>query len=176
MRGPWTRDLPRTLRRFFLFFPALALAGACDAGPPTAVEEDERSRLVLTLDTLNVELQNLWIRISGVPAVRQDVFLTWEIEATTANPLWRRKVLRQAGSRRFESVDTARVWGNVPRAYDFRLVVAGETQAGDFASDTLTVHAPVCRGDRPSPLCNVRGDQPVVEGLLPSRRGLPPLT
>ena len=168
MHGPWTPELPKTLRRFFLFSFGLATASACDAGPPTAVgrAEAERVGLVLAIDTLDVEVQRLWIRVSAVPAVRQDLVLTWELEAVTGNPFWRPKVVRQAGRKRFQSPDTARLWGNVPRAYDFRLVAAGRTPAGDFASDTLVVRAPPCRSNQPSLLCNVGTSWPELRGSL----------
>lgn len=183
MHGPRTPELPKTLRRFFLLSFGLAMASACDAGPPTAVgrAEAERVGLVLAIDTLDVEVQRLWVRVSAVPAVRQDLVLTWELEATTGNPFWHPKVVRQAGRKRFQSPDTARLWGNVPRAYDFRLVVAGRTQAGDFVSDTLVVHAPLCRRNHPSLLCNVGTEQPKLRGSrrtwrseLPSRPLLAP--
>lgn len=169
MYGPWTRELPKTFRRPFILSLGLAIASACDASPPTAVggAEAERNALVLAIDTLDVEVHRLWVRVSAVPAVRQDLVLTWELEAVTGNPFWRPKVVRQAGRKRFESPDTARLWGNVPRAYDFRLAVTGRTVAGDLVSDTLVVHAPVCRSDHPSLLCNVGAGQPELRGSRP---------
>lgn len=42
-------------------------------------------------------------------------------EARTANPYWGPKVRRHAGGRSFESPGTARIWGDIPRAYDILL-------------------------------------------------------
>ncbi len=154
------RSTTRAARRRSLFLCALAGAtvapSACGTGLPTSLEVDPPpAGLEIVLDTLDVEVQNLWVRISAVPAVRQNVVLTWELAAETANPLWCPRSMRKAGRRRFEQPDTARVWGNVPRAYDFRLVVSGATTAGDVVSDTLEIQAPACRDpDRPSLLCN----------------------
>lgn len=157
MCGPRTRDdLAETLRRLFILSPG-AVAVACSPALPTAVEEEpDLPGLVLALDTLDVEVHNLWVRISAVPAVPQNLTLTWELEAATGNPFWRPEVMRKTGGKHFSSPDTARVWGNVPRAYDFSLVVTGRTQTGDVASDTLEVVAPVCRDPhRPTLVCNV---------------------
>ena len=128
---------------------------ACESGYLTSVEEE--SVIDLALDTLDIEVQALWVRVSAVPADRQDLLLIWELDAETANPFWGPRVIRKSGRRSFESPDTARIWGNVPRAYDFRLVVSGLTPAGDMVTDTLTVVAPACRDPRrPTLLCNPR--------------------
>ena len=158
MRELW-RSTTRAARHRSLFLCALTGAtvapSACGTGLPTSLEGDPPAGLEIVLDTLHVEVQNLWVRISAVPAVRQNVVLTWELAAETANPFWRPRSMRKAGRRSFEQPDTARVWGNVPRAYDFRLYVSGVTAAGDVVSDTLEVQAPACRDpDRPSLLCN----------------------
>ena len=159
MRGP-RKSAMRTVRFRSLHRGVLAVAAvapsACGAGLPTSVGEDSAAPgLEISVDTLDVEVQNLWVRISAVPAVRQDVVLTWELAAETGNPFWRPRSMRKAGRRSFERADTARVWGNVPRAYDFRLVVSGITAAGEFVTDTLDVQAPACRdASRPSLLCN----------------------
>ena len=186
--------MAETLRRLLILAPGLAATAACGLAPPTSVEDEigRRDGLVLILDTLDVEVQNLWVRISAIPAVRQDLVVTWELEAATGNPFWRPKAFQKAGGRHFDSPDTARVWGNVPRAYDFRLVATGRTQAGEFASDTLVIAAPVCRDrNRPTLLCNVgvggpelRGSdgrhgpgavlgRPKIDTGPPSRRGAP---
>ena len=128
---------------------------ACESGYLTSVEEE--SVIDLTLDTLDIEVQALWVRVSAVPSDRQDLVLIWELDAETANPFWGPRVIRKSGRRSFESPDTARIWGNIPRAYDFRLVVTGFTPAGDMVTDTLTVVAPTCLDlKRPNLLCNPR--------------------
>lgn len=164
MRGPW-RSAMRT-SRFRLPYRASVVGvavvlSACGAGLPTSVGEDPPAPgLDISVDTLDVEVQNLWVRIIAVPSVRQNVVLTWELAAETGNPFWRPRSMRKAGRRSFERPDTARVWGNVPRAYDFRLVVSGITAAGEFVADTLEVQAPACRDpSRPSLLCNPSSDR-----------------
>ncbi len=163
MYGPRVRDdLAKPLRRLFILsaWAVAAAAVACGPALPTAVEDGadavDLRGLVLALDTLDVEVHNVWVQISAVPTVPQDLALSWELVAATANPFWRPQVMRRTGSKRFVSPDTARVWGNVPRAYDFSLVVSGRTQAGEVVSDTLNVVAPVCRdSSRPTLVCNV---------------------
>lgn len=159
MREP-RRSTTRAARRRSLFLCALTGAtvapSACGTGLPTSLEGDAPSAgLEIALDTLDVEVQHLWVRISAVPAVRQNVVLTWELTAETANPFWRPRSMRKAGRRSFEQPDTARVWGNVPRAYDFQLVVSGVVAGAAVVSDTLEIRAPTCRDPgRPSLLCN----------------------
>lgn len=156
MYGPWTR----TARVEFRCLLAILVFHGCGPALPTALEErPSQSRFELTLDTLDIEVQSLWVRISAVPPTREDLVLTWELEAETANPFWYPSVISKAGGRSFESPDTARVWGNIARAYDFRLVVSGLTTSGEFVTDTLSVVAPQCRNPaRPTLLCNpVRG-------------------
>lgn len=145
-----------------------AVLSACGAGVPTSVDpESATPALEVFVDTLDMEVQNLWVRISAVPNARQNVVLTWELAAETANPFWRPQSMRKAGRRSFERPDTARVWGNVPRAYDFRLVASGATASGDFVADTLEVQAPACRdASRPDLLCN-----PSSHRITRDRRG-----
>lgn len=152
MNGSWTR----TARPGFRPLLAVLVFHGCGPALPTALEERQRQpRFELALDTLDIEVQSLWIRISAVPPVREDLVLTWELEAETANPFWWPSVISKAGGRSFESPDTARVWGNIARAYDFRLVVSGLTTSGDFVMDTLSVEAAPCLNPaRPTLLCN----------------------
>ena len=146
----------------------LLLSALCGCSPlPTALEEHPLLPVTLSLDTLDIEVQALWVRISAVPAVPEDLVLNWELEATTANPFWRPAVFRKHGRRSFQSPDTARVWGNVARAYDFTLAVAGVTASGAVVADTLVVRAPRCPDPaRPTLLCNPR---PAV-GIAANRR------
>lgn len=132
--------------------------GVSGCEPPTvAVVDPAETAIHLALDTLNVEVQAVWVRVSAVPAYRQDLVLTWELAAETANPFWRPKVIRKSGARSFESPDTARIWGNIGRAYDFRLAVTGRGTHGGFVTDTLRIRAPTCPNPRrPHLLCNVR--------------------
>ena len=135
---------------------AVLAFGACQ--DPAAAELDgptAQPGLELALDTLDLEVQSVWVRISAVPFNREDLILTWELEARTENPFWHPKVMRKAGGQSFEAADTARVWGNVPKAYDFSLIVSGLTASGHFVADTLTVVAPRCRNVRkPGLTCN----------------------
>lgn len=152
MNGSWIRATQAGSR------PLLAILVLHGCGPivPTALEEGRSSPQVdLALDTLNVEVHALWVRISAVPPTREDLILTWELHAETANPFWRPSVISKAGGRSFESPDTARVWGNIARVYDFQLVVSATTASGDFAIDTLAIKAPHCHNpSRPTLLCN----------------------
>ena len=135
-------------------FLLLAALHAC--GPlPTVVEEHSTPALSLSLDTLDIQIQALWVRVSAVPANPEDLMLTWELDARTANPFWRPAIVRKHGGRSFEMPDTARIWGNVARAYDFTLAVAGVTASGAIVADTLVVEAPRCSNpQRPTLLCN----------------------
>ena len=152
MNNSWTR----TTRVVFRSLLAILVLQGCGPPLPTAPEEGHSSpRLELALDTLNIEVHALWVRISAVPPKRKDLVLTWELHAETASPFWRPSVISTAGGRRFESPDTARVWGNIARVYDFQLVVSGLTASGDLVLDTLSVEAQHCRNpSQPTLPCN----------------------
>lgn len=159
MKNSWTRTTGVGFRSLL----AILLLQGCGPPLPTAPAESHPGpRLELALDTLNIEVHALWVRISAVPPTREDLVLTWELQAETASPFWRPRVINKAGGRSFESPDTARVWGNIARVYDFRLVVSGMTASGDFVLDTLSVVAPHCRNpSQPTLLCNpVRSGRP----------------
>ena len=129
----------------------------CGPGLTTVSEEFNEPAIELALDTLDIEVQSLWVRVSAVPAEHEDLVLTWELEARTANPYWGPRVRRHSGRRSFETPDTARIWGNIPRAYDFTLSVLGTTVSGDLVADTLRIRAPTCPDPhRPTLLCNPR--------------------
>lgn len=160
MSGQGTRK-GRLAARNALFLWSLGLGpllaiGCANPSPTELEDESDTPGLILALDTLNVEVQSLWVRISAVPTVRQDLLLKWQLEAETANPFWQPRVMKNDGSKLFDLPDTARIWGNVPRAYDFRLIAWGLTDGGDSVVDTLQVHAPLCPDpERPNLLCNI---------------------
>ncbi|NNF28515.1 MAG: hypothetical protein HKO53_08565 [Gemmatimonadetes bacterium] len=134
------------------------LAAACGAPTEPPQESSGPAGLALSLDTLNVEVQNLWIRIGVTDAEGGSGTLMWEVLATTTNPFWSPKIFSRAGARPFEGPDGTQVWGNVPRAYDLQLIVTGVNEAGDQEVDTLVVDAPRCRDPgRPGLICNPRG-------------------
>ena len=144
------------MRRFGLVFLTLLVSTACGSPTEPPATAEPLAALALSLDTLNVELQNLWVRIDATAEGAGDVTLRWELHATTANPRWSPKRLSRAGSKQFDGPGAAQVWGNVPRAYDFELIVTGVNEAGAQAVDTLVVEAPRCRdADRPGLICNV---------------------
>ena len=134
------------------------LAAACGSPTEPAPDTSPGSGLALSIDTLNVEVQNLWIRIGATDRRGGSGTLTWELRATTANPYWSPKVLSRSGARAFHGPDGTQVWGNVPRAYDLELVVTGVNEGGEQEVDTLFVEAPQCRQpDQPGLVCNPGG-------------------
>ena len=147
----------RATRGRHRLLPLVVLAG-CGPLLPTAVEDAETAPgIALSLDTLDIDAHLLWVRVSGVPPAIGELRLDWELRAETANPHWRPRIRTHAGTAHAASPDTAKVWGNIPRAYDFILIVSGMASTGELAADTLRVMAPAC-GDpgRPNLLCNPR--------------------
>ncbi len=148
---------------------AILVFHGCGPGLPTAPQEPSVAEgIELAIDTLDIEVHALWLRISAVPPARENLVLTWELEARTENPFWWPSEISKAGGRSFEAPDTARVWGNIARAYDFTLVVSGLTTSGDFVVDSLTIEAPRCRNPaRPTLLCNPRDvSKPSLRGAV----------
>jgi len=150
------------------FAPAIALAtllpllaGACSdtPGPLSVVEDVEpveaRAPHYLDIDTLGLTINNVWIKISALPfPIVDEVTMRWEVNATTNNPHWNPGTFHRRGARFFTEGDSAQVWGNIPRAYDFTIEVQIEAWGRVFDVQTLEVQAPKCPEGPAGLLCN----------------------
>ena len=140
----------------YLLIPVSAVAVAsCLASPTDPSGHDlDAPRLGIAIDTLGWEVGEVWVRVEVVPRHAGDVHVQWELVARTDNPFWSPSSLTLTGEEVFTDADTARVWGNVPRAYDFELSVIAHDSRGRRVDGLLQIEAPRCTDPtRPSLIC-----------------------
>jgi len=137
-----------------------SIMGCADSGSPVAVTEDADTEddppHHLQIDTLDLEVNNVWVKVSALPfPVVDEVTMRWEVNATTRNPYWSPRTFRKRGRSFFTEGDSAQVWGNVPRAYDFTVTVQIEAWGKVYDVDTLRIEAPKCPEGPPTLICNL---------------------
>lgn len=155
---PFPRCVP-TATMGFLGVALLALAGCTEPAASVAIEETalppETAPHYVDIDTLGLEISNVWVKISALPfPVVDEVTMRWEVEARTNNPYWSPKSFHRRGARYFTQGDSAQVWGNVPRAYDFTISVQIEAWGEVYDVERMTVAAPECPEGPPTLICN----------------------